>query len=147
MASAAEHPAAAVPVGYELDDDPRRVDRDAVWRFLSTEAYWARWRTREDVERQLDAAWRQIAAYRLADGSLCGFARVISDGVALAYLADVFVLGPDRGLGLGRALVAATVEENPRFRWMLHTEDAHSVYVAFGFGPADQTYLERPRPQ
>jgi hypothetical protein len=25
---------------YELDDDPGRVDRDAVWEFLSTQAYW-----------------------------------------------------------------------------------------------------------
>jgi len=25
---------------FELDDDPRRVDRDAVWRYLSTQAYW-----------------------------------------------------------------------------------------------------------
>jgi GNAT superfamily N-acetyltransferase len=27
---------------YELDDDPDRVDRDAVWEFLSTQAYWGR---------------------------------------------------------------------------------------------------------
>jgi RNAse (barnase) inhibitor barstar len=28
--------------GFELDDDPARVDLDAVWDFLSTEAYWGR---------------------------------------------------------------------------------------------------------
>ena len=36
---------------FELDDDPRRLDRDAVWRYLSTEAYWGRWRTRAQVEQ------------------------------------------------------------------------------------------------
>ncbi len=48
---------------YEFDDDPDRIDRDAVWQWLSTEAYWGRWRTRADVEAQLDNAWRVVAAY------------------------------------------------------------------------------------
>ena len=39
---------------YVLSDAPDRLDRDAVWRFLSTEAYWARWRSRADLERQID---------------------------------------------------------------------------------------------
>jgi hypothetical protein len=34
---------------YQLDDEPTRVDRDAVWSFLSSQAYWGRWRTRQDV--------------------------------------------------------------------------------------------------
>ena len=38
---------------YELDDDPSRVDVDAVWAFLSTEAYWGRSRSRSDFEAQL----------------------------------------------------------------------------------------------
>ena len=41
----------ALPHGFELDDDPRRVDVDEVHRFLSTEAYWALGRSRETVER------------------------------------------------------------------------------------------------
>jgi uncharacterized protein YndB with AHSA1/START domain len=46
----------------ELDDDLRRVDRDAVWQYLSTQAYWARWRGRGDLEGQLDGAWRVAGA-------------------------------------------------------------------------------------
>ncbi len=42
-----------LPGGFELDDDPARVDLDAVWAFLSTEAYWGRERSREVVERQV----------------------------------------------------------------------------------------------
>ena len=38
-------------MAYELDDNPDRVDLDVVWQFLSTEAYWGRWRTREIVEQ------------------------------------------------------------------------------------------------
>jgi GNAT superfamily N-acetyltransferase len=132
--------------GYEFDDDPARVDRDVVWAFLSTQAYWGRWRSREQVERQLDGAWRVVGAYHTATGRMVGFGRAISDGVAFAYLADVFVEPAHRGNGIGAALVAAMIEEGPGagFRWTLHTADAHSLYARFGFAPPDPTFLERP---
>lgn len=131
--------------GYELDDDQARIDRDVVWRSLSRDAYWGRWRGRADVERQLDGAWRVVGAYA-ASGSMVGFARALSDGVALAYLADVFVLPEHRGHGLGVGLVEAMIEDGPGagFRWMLHTNDAHGLYARFGFAAPDRTYLERP---
>lgn len=131
--------------GYQLDDDPARVDREVVWRFLSTDAYWGRWRGRDHVERQLDGAWRVVGCYA-GGGPMVGFARALSDGVALAYLADVFVLPEHRGHGLGTALVAAMIEDGPGagFRWLLHTNDAHGLYAKFGFAAPDGTYLERP---
>lgn len=129
---------------YEIDDDPSRIDRDVVWTFLSSEAYWGRWRARSDLDKQIDGAWRVVGAY--VDNHLVGFARAVSDGVALGYLADVFVLPEHRGRGIARALVAALVEEGPgaSFRWMLHTQDAHDLYRAFGFSEPDATMLERP---
>lgn len=132
---------------YELDDDPERVDVDAAWAFLSTSAYWANWRQRDDFERQLASAWRVVGAFDRSNGAMVGFARGISDGVALAYLADVYVLPESRGRGLGKALVATMIERGPGsgFRWMLHTADAHRLYEAFGFGPAGAMYMERPR--
>jgi GNAT superfamily N-acetyltransferase len=131
--------------GYECDDDPGRIDGEVVWRFLSRDAYWGRWRGRVDVERQLDGAWRVVGAYTTATGAMVGFARALSDGVALAYLADVFVLPEHRGHGIGTALVAAMIEDGPGdgFRWMLHTNDAHGLYAKFGFAAPDATYLER----
>lgn len=134
--------------GYALDDDPARLDRDAVWAFLSTEAYWGTWRSRGDLEAQIDGAWRVVGCYD-PQGALVGFARAVSDGVALAYLADVFVLPPHRGSGRGRRLVAFMVDRGPgaRFRWLLHTRDAHGLYAGFGFRPADERVLERPAAQ
>lgn len=130
--------------GYQLDDDPARIDREVAWRFLSTDAYWGRYRGRDDVERQLDGAWRVVGCYA-ATGAMVGFARAVSDGVALAYLADVFVLPEHRRHGLGTALVAAMIEDGPGadFRWMLHTNDAHGLYAEFGFAAPDYTCLER----
>jgi GNAT superfamily N-acetyltransferase len=130
---------------YELDADPDRVDLDALWRFLSTEAYWARWRSRADVEEQLRTAWRVVGCYA-PDGAMVGFARAVSDGLALAYLADVYVLAEHRGRGLATALVREMIDNGPGrdFLWMLHTRDAHGLYRKFGFAVPDQRYLERP---
>ncbi len=131
---------------YEFDDDPARIDRDAVWRWLSSEAYWARWRTRADVEAQLDSAWRLVAAYRRDTGELVGFARAISDGVAFGYLADVFVVEEHRGRGISKGLVSLMIDEGPgpHFRWTLFTSDAHGLYRRFGFTEPDRTALVRP---
>ncbi|HEX3814151.1 MAG TPA: GNAT family N-acetyltransferase [Mycobacteriales bacterium] len=128
----------------DFDDDLGRLDRDAVWHFLADTAYWAKNRTREMFDRQLASAWRVVGVYS-ADRTI-GFARAVSDGVALAYLADVFVLPEFRGRGLGVELVRVMVEDGPGhdLRWMLHTADAHGLYARFGFAPPDSGYLERP---
>jgi GNAT superfamily N-acetyltransferase len=130
--------------GYEIDDDPARVDRDAVWRFLSTEAYWGRDRRRADVDAQIEAAWRIVGAYD-GEGATVGFARAVSDGVAFAYLADVYVEATARGTGLGTALVRTMIDDGPGrdFRWILFTQDAHGLYRRFGFGAPDATAMVR----
>ena len=129
--------------GFELDDDPGRVHLDAIWAYLSTEAYWGRERGREEVERQVQEAARVVGLYH--DGRQVGFARIWSDG-RVAYLADVYVLEEHRGQGLGVELVRAAVDEGPHrdLRWMLHTRDAHGLYEKFGFGPPSDLMLERP---
>jgi GNAT superfamily N-acetyltransferase len=135
---------------FHVDSASERVDLDVAWGFLSTEAYWARWRTRTDFETQVANAWRVVGAYREADGAMVGFARATSDGVAYAYLADVFVLPAARGLGLSKRIVAEMIEPAPgnTFRWALHTADAHGLYERFGFAPPPaHRYLERPSTQ
>ena len=131
---------------YELDDDPARVPRDLVWAWLSTEAYWGRWRTRADIEAQLDSAWRVVGAYRVGTDELVGFARAASDSVGFAYLADVFVLTEHQGHGLGKRLLHTMIEDGPgaEFRWVLFTADAHGLYEQFGFAAPDATAMVRP---
>jgi len=130
--------------GFQLDDDRDRVDVPELHRFLSTEAYWALGRTRETVERLVREAARVVGLYR-GDG-LVGFARVVSDGVSITYLADVYVLSEFRGRGLGAELVREAVENGPHAgqRWMLHTTNAHGLYARFGFGSPSSRVMERP---
>jgi predicted N-acetyltransferase YhbS len=129
---------------FELDDDPARVDVDEVHRFLSEESYWARGRPRETVERLIRESTRVVGLYG-PDGRQVGFARAVSDGVAFAYLADVYVHPDVRGRGLGDELVREMVEAGPLagVKWLLHTEDAHGFYQRFGFGRPSRTALER----
>ncbi|MCR2809046.1 MULTISPECIES: GNAT family N-acetyltransferase [unclassified Microbacterium] len=131
---------------YELDDDPVRISRDAVWAWLSAQAYWGRWRTRADVDAQIENAWRVVGAYRAGTDELVGFARAASDGVGFAYLADVYVLDAHRGHGLGKRLVRTMIDEGPgaEFRWSLFTADAHGLYEQFGFAAPDATAMVRP---
>ena len=130
-------------MGYAFDDDPRRVDLDVVWQFLSEHAYWGRWRTRQDVDLQVSGAWRIVGCYEESSGSMVGFARAVSDGVGLAYLADVFVLAEHRGKRLGHRLVDVMIEQGSGsgFRWLLHTADAHELYEEFGFRLPDHMLL------
>jgi GNAT superfamily N-acetyltransferase len=132
-------------VDYEADDASARLDLDVIWTFLSTEAYWHRWRTRADVEEQVRKAWRVVGIYEKVSGDQVGFARAISDGVSDAYLADVFVLPAHRGRGLGKLIVSTMIDEGPgaNFRWVLFTADAHELYRRFGFGAADSKALVR----
>ena len=138
----------AGPEGYVIDDDVARIDLDALWLFLSTQAYWGRWRSSDDVRRQVESAWRVVGCYA-PGGAMVGFARAVSDGVGTAYLADVYVDADHRGRGLGTALVAEMIDRGPGrdFRWMLHTRDAHSLYGRFGFAAPDESYLERASPR
>jgi N-acetyltransferase len=128
---------------YQIDDDPARVDVAAAISFLTAEAYWGRWRTGEDISRQIAAAWRVVGAYDRS-GAMAGFARATSDGGS-AYLADVYVLPGHRGTGLGKAIVRAMIEDGPGagLRWMLHTSDAHGLYRSFGFTAPNGRYMER----
>jgi GNAT superfamily N-acetyltransferase len=129
--------------GYELDDDPARIDRETVHRYLSEESYWARGRPREVQDELIDTAARVVGLYH--DGRQIGFTRTLSDGHAQSYLADVYVLEEHRGRGLGVELVRFSVDEGSfaDTKWFLHTADAHDLYRKFGFAEPGDKALER----
>jgi GNAT superfamily N-acetyltransferase len=121
--------------GYEISTDAARLDRELVHRFLSEESYWARGIPRDVVGRAIENS----LCFGLYSGTeQIGFARVVTDRAAIAYLGDVFVVAEHRGRGLGKWLIE-TVMAHPDLqglrRFMLGTEDAHSLYERFGFRP------------
>ena len=129
--------------GYELDDDPTRIDREAVHRYLAEESYWAHGRPRAVQDDLIDTAARVVGLYH--EGRQVGFTRTLSDGHAQSYLADVYVLEEHRGHGLGLELVRFSVDDGPfaTTKWFLHTADAHDLYRKFGFAEPGSLALER----
>jgi GNAT superfamily N-acetyltransferase len=127
----------------EVDDDKARIDRAEVHRFLCEESYWAKGRSRETQDRLIDEASRVVGLYD--GGRQIGFCRAFTDGVAVVYLADVYVLAGYRGRGLGEALVREMVDHGPyaQIKWLLHTTDMHPLYRKLGFGEPSQKVMER----
>ena len=118
--------------GTEVTTDPSRLNIDVIHGFLSR-SYWAECIPRAIVERSIRGSLC-FGAYR-GDAQI-GFARVISDRATYAYIADVFVLEPFRGDGVGK-LMMQCIMSHPDLqglrRWNLLTRDAHGLYRPFGF--------------
>jgi len=117
---------------YTISTDRRRLDLGVIHRFLAS-SYWAQGRARKRVMKSIEQSLPFGLYHREAQ---VGFARVLTDYVVLAFLADVFVLEAHRGKGLGAWLVEV-VTSHPELqrirRWLLGTRDAHELYRKFGF--------------
>ena len=131
--------------GYELDDSVSRIDARSVHAYLSKQSYWARGRSLFQVLQSIVIAARVVGLYQ--DDRQVGFARVVSDKISIAYLADVYVLPEHRGRGLGLELCRFAVDARPLsgLKWVLHTADAHELYAKLGFVEASARTMERPR--
>ena len=133
---------------YVISDDPARFDADAMHDFLEVEGYWATGRTREQTAE--GAANSVVLGVYGPDGTMVGGARIVTDRATFGWLTDVYVLAEHRGLGLGRAVVAAACE-HPAVagvkRLLLRTADAHELYRPFGFTepPAPERWMELRR--
>ena len=125
----------AVPVGeYTISTDRSKLDVGLIHQFLSEESYWAKGRSREQVERSIE---NSVCFGAYAGDELVGFARAVTDKATFAWLADVFVMPEHRGRGVGQKLVEAALEDPELadvYRWFLGTADAHELYRRYGFG-------------
>ncbi|WEH19283.1 GNAT family N-acetyltransferase [Streptomyces sp. VNUA24] len=127
----------ALPGGYELSDDPARLDVARVHHWLSTDAYWALGRPREKLERAIGGSLN-FGVYAEGSGEQVAYARVVTDRATFAWLCDVYVDPSVRGKGPGTAMVAAVRDHLEPYglrRVLLATHDAHGVYAKLGFQP------------
>ena len=82
----------------------------AEFKALYDQTGWANWTT-EQLQKALDASWI-VASARDAEGALVGVARVISDGIVHAFVADLIVDERSRGEGVGAAVLDRLVTES-----------------------------------
>ena len=83
---------------YSISTVLANMDLDVIHGYLSS-SYWAKGRTKETLEKAMENSFN-FGLFK--DGKQVGFARVITDLATFSYLADVFVLKEERGLGLGK---------------------------------------------
>ena len=118
---------------FTISTDRSKLDLPFIHGYLSNESYWVPGIAFEKVVTAADHSLN-FGLYHL-DRQI-GYARIITDYVRVAYLADVFVIGDFRGRGLAKWLVGV-IMAHPDItglrRWMLHTLDAHGLYAPFGF--------------
>lgn len=129
--------------GYAIETERERIDVEVIAGWLQG-TYWAEGRSTEAVRK----SWAASMPFGVFQGDEpVGCARVVTDGVAIAYLADVFLLPEHRGNGLGKWLMETIIghPELATVRWLLHTRDAHGLYRQFGFEPAGERVMERPK--
>jgi GNAT superfamily N-acetyltransferase len=128
---------------YTISRARERLNLDVIHGFL-VRSYWAEGRTRERVAQSIEHSLPFGLYHR---DEQVGFARVVTDHVVLAFLADVFVLEGHRGKGLGAWLVETVTslpELCPIRRWLLGTRDAHELYRKFEFRePTPGVLMER----
>ena len=135
---------------YSISTELARIDFDVVHAFVSR-AYWSPGIPRAIVER----AARHSLVFGLyhepaggAPAAQVGYARVLTDYTAMAYVLDVFVLEAHRGRGLARWLME-TIVSHPALRdvrsWLLKTRDAHGLYAKLGFAapPDPERFMRR----
>ena len=117
---------------FIVSSDKSKLNVDVVYEFL-TNSYWAAGRSREAVEKTINSS----ICFGIYNGNdQAGYARVLTDFITIAYIADVFVLEKFRGIGLGKKLIGSILSypglEGVK-KWMLATNDAHGLYSQFGF--------------
>ena len=124
---------------YEISSDPSRLDPARIHTWLSTDAYWAIGRTREQQDRAI-AGSLNFGAYDADSTEQVAYARVVTDHATFAWLCDVYVDRAARGQGLGTRLVTEVRDRLAPTgirRFLLATDDAHGVYRKIGFAPLD----------
>jgi GNAT superfamily N-acetyltransferase len=118
---------------YEIATDKQKLDPGLIHDVLANRSYWAGDIPLEVVKRSIENSLCFGLYHR---GTQVGFARVITDYATVAHLADVFVLEPHRGAGLGKWLIG-TVLDHPGLVGLrmisLGTRDAHALYERYGF--------------
>jgi GNAT superfamily N-acetyltransferase len=133
---------------FMISTDKSRLDIEAIHRFLDT-SYWAAGRSAETIRKSIEYSI-PFGVYK--GDQQVGFARVITDYATFAWIADVFILDPFQGQGLGKWLMEVIIA-HPDLqgfrRWVLATKDAHELYRRFGFEELKrpERWMERHDPK
>ncbi len=125
---------------YLMTTDKARLNLEMIHGFLK-DSYWAGGIPAETIRHSVK---NSLALVMFRGDEQVGFARVVTDYATFAYLADVFILEPHRGRGLGKwmiEVVSSLPELQGLRRWILATRDAHSLYREYGSAELEEPWI------
>lgn len=140
--------------GYVISTEKQFLNTNIIHHFLSEESYWAKGITRQSVVKSIEHSSICFGLYEgnpaLGKAEQIGFARAVTDFVRFAYIMDVFVLNQYRGKGLSKWLMEIVTTESDLKdvqKMSLCTDDAHGLYLQFGFQliKNPEKFMERKR--
>jgi GNAT superfamily N-acetyltransferase len=119
----------------------REIPADQILALYRAEGWWPD-RTAEQMRAVLDAG-PAVAAWH--EDRVLGFARAVTDGTLRAYLEDILVHPDVRRAGVGRALVAAILDQLRPIPdvTLFCTPDLAAYYESAGFRRTRQVVLHR----
>lgn len=121
---------------FLLSTDKSKIQTQVVHHFLDRESYWAQGISLQTVSEAIQHSLC-LGAY-LKDGNQVAFGRMITDYSTFGYLADIFVLIDYRKKGISKEMMryfCFIADQLVLRRFLLTTQDAHSLYSQFGFEP------------
>jgi len=105
-------------MSYTISTDKSLLDLSVIHNYLSNISYWAKGISLAQVQKAVD---NSLCFGVYHNEQQIGLARVVTDYVRMAYLADVFILEEYRGKELGKQLIE-TILSYPDLagcsRWM-----------------------------
>ncbi len=134
--------------GYTITTDKTEMQPEAIHKWLTEQSYWSKHIPFDIVKTSFD---NSFCIGILKNNEQVGYGRLITDYATFAYLADVYVTEPHRGIGLSKKMMEILLEQD----WvkglrkiMLATLDAHGLYAQYGFTPMviSERYMEISRP-
>lgn len=116
-----------------ITTDQSKMDLDMIHDYLANRSYWAQNLPREVLLVSMEHSY---CFGLFQQEKQIGFARVITDFVTFAYIADVFVIEEHRRKKLASWLISQ-IMQTPHLqkirRWQLITSRTPDLYSPFGF--------------
>ncbi|WP_025028017.1 GNAT family N-acetyltransferase [Caldalkalibacillus mannanilyticus] len=127
--------------GFMISTDKSLLDIEAITEFLG-KSYWANQRTQETIIKSIE---NSLCYGVYENGKQVGFARVVTDGVTMYWLCDVYIDERYRGVGIGKKLISTIIhsEELKNLNGILGTLDAHGLYEQYGFIQVQDRFMRR----